>query len=213
MAENKLTQALEHVRLAYANTQEIIKFVDAKIGVLIGLITLTTAVPLLIFQWVAGRDSALIFSVQDFTRQSCLACELFIISGLVGTALGGLGVFFAMQGLIARQPPQHSRSVLDQTKDFWRAFTRKPKISFPRTTFLFPLHDPKDRTAANTFFPSLLDGLDLQQILDEYAFQVEQIGAILYLKVHYQRCAVRLLQIQLIAYIFSLGFSYLLLRW
>ena len=93
------TRTLDHAKLAYANMQEVIRFVDLKSNVLIALSTVVSGAALAMAKWnlELPRDSSLKFQVLLSTHPylAWTAAALFTIS-LIGTVVSCVAACWSM---------------------------------------------------------------------------------------------------------------------
>jgi hypothetical protein len=101
-----------HARAAYANAQEIIRFVDTKTSVLTGIITVTTGVPLVIFKYALTRNSAEAAPVIDwYNHASQFPKNLVFVAAItlaIAFVFGLFSLLASTNGLMSR-PTRNSR--------------------------------------------------------------------------------------------------------
>ena len=160
---------LEHAKAAYANAQEIIRFVDNKTSILTGLIVVTTAFPISVLHWCLQNDNGVIKKV--LALHPCLIWWAW--GGLaLAIAAGGVALLFTMASLVPRNPANGF-------------------------TVLFPLHKDSQKVEFENLLLTLKGGYSQDDRIAEYAKQIQDVGLILYRKTHRQRCAVRAFQTEM----------------
>jgi hypothetical protein len=218
MSNDREGQSLEdnllHARAAYANAQDVIKFVDTKTTVLTGIVTITTGIPLVILRYLllekAGQTVALFdwyYRTARLGRYALIASVVLLASGF---ACGLASLLASTNGLMARTPrkardkqrslAQELGSLLLRTVTFGLAGKREAKTG--RLTCLFPLFGASQAEKALANFQKLAAGKYTRaEILEEYAAQLESVGSILNTKILRNRKAVEWFERQIFIYL------------
>lgn len=203
---------LEHARTGYANAQETVRFVDTKSGVMTGIVTITTGLPLVLMQWLLSADNSLSGPISQAipTSQRCIVLAgVAIAFGLLGIFFGSLSLISSTGGLMARMPKSQTTKAPSALTDMFSfllemVHLKKRPIPRHRVTALFPLFPPDRLTDAQKVFKRVrLGSYSLQDVLDEYAVQLESIGYILNTKIRYNGYAVRWFEFQVLSYFVS----------
>jgi len=209
---------IEHAKAAYSNAQDVIKFVDTKTGVMTGVLTITTGIPLAIFHFLISQKSneaATIFRwLYESGRISTILVCVSAAAMCLGFILGVASLLAATSGLMARRP----RTASHEEDSLWKevgcallhAFTferkRRPQSdeAKPPVTCLFPLYPAHRKKEALEKFEKLAKG-DYQpaDVLQEYALQLESVGNLLETKISRNRKAVHFFEGQILAYMLS----------
>jgi hypothetical protein len=213
-----LNENLAHARASYANAQDVIKFVDTKTGILTGVLTITTGIPLAVFHFIISHKSDEATTINYWLHESgCVARILLYVSAIamcVGFTFGVISLLAATSGLMARRP----RTAKHKEDPLWREImravlhgitfgkigTRASSEPQPELTCLFPLFPPERREEAVANFRKLAAGkYRTEDILREYTVQLESVGSVLGTKISRNRKAVRFFEGQLAAYVLS----------
>lgn len=203
---------LEHARNGYANAQETVRFVDTKSGVMTGIVTITTGLPLVLVQWLLSPDNTISGPISQGIPASQICAWLAgaaIVCGLGGIFFGSLSLISSTGGLMARMPKSDTTeppSALPDMFSFLQEMISRKKRSTPshRVTVLFPLYPPERlKDAKKVFHRVRLGEYSATDMLDEYAVQLESIGYILHTKIRYNGYAVRWFEFQILAYFIS----------
>src|SRR5205823_494545 len=95
-------------RTAYANAQDVIKFVDTKTGVMTGVLTLTTGIPLAVFHFVVSNNSNEAAAIFRWLHESGVIAKILVYISAVamcaGFIFGVVSLLAATSGLMARRP-------------------------------------------------------------------------------------------------------------
>jgi len=216
--EHHIALNVEHAKAAYANAQDVIKFVDTKTGVLTGVLTITTGIPLAIFHFVVSQKSEEAATIFRWLHQSgAIAKILVYVSATtmcLGFVFGVISLLAATSGLMARRPRTASHSEDSLGREIGRALVRtitfgrkgNPRLESPEAplTCLFPLFPPRRKSEAIENFRRLAEGkYTPEHVLREYASQVESVGSVLETKINRNRKAVRFFEAQIVAYMVS----------
>lgn len=183
------SSSLDHAKAGYANSQEVIRFLDTKAGALIALATGAIAFGVLTVKWFLELGATSSLSVAWFVQNSPHLFCFAACAVCLGVLVGAIAIWCCLHSLNARPPK------------FDRAHGKRPPI-------LFPLFNPKDRTqlrSAHRSFARLRRPLHGREIAAEYELQLRRIGTILHEKVCCLRSAVRFIEGQLILYVVALG--------
>jgi hypothetical protein len=163
--QESFTRTVDHAKLAYANTQEVIRFVDLKSNVLIALSTVISGGAIAFAKWnfELPHDSSIKVQALILTHP-CLATTaaiLFALS-LVATVVSYLA---ATWSLIARPAAPGAFTVL------------------------FPVPRDLDRPSHRKLICERLAGLSREGILQEFNEQLAAVGRILQSKLKSSRIA------------------------
>ena len=207
---------IEHAKAAYDNAQDVIKFVDTKTGVMTGVLTITTGIPLAVFHFVVSHKSdeaATIFRwLYESGRISAILTCVSAAAMCFGFVFGVASLLAATSGLMARRPRRASH----KEESLWRevgsalvrTFDRKRRRSgeepLPPVTCLFPLYPPhRKKEALENFNKLARGGYREADVLQEYAAQLESVGNLLETKISRNRQAVHFFECQIAAYMLS----------
>jgi hypothetical protein len=222
-AEERFELNLTHARSAYADTQEVIRFVDGKTGIMTGIVTLTTGVPLAILHSSLMPDSFERAAVSGWLAQPGLPRWLSIASislMLLGFAFGVISLVASTSGLMARRPRTTPRGTVAQEvgRVVLRAITLgkmgapPPPAALPEVTCLYPSFKPEQRAAALRKFQKLEAGeYDQAEVLKEYSLQLVSVGSILDTKIKRNRQSVRWFEGQVTSYAISIFLAVILI--
>jgi hypothetical protein len=166
--ETLLGNSLEAAKTGYGNAQEVIRFVDTKVGAALALLVLLIPAPLVFVGWQLGLEksnSQLIWSGFD---RSFLQLW-FLASGFISLFSGGfasvVSVIHGINCVSPRAPRKHGENRLFHNE--W-----KPNV-------IFPIFAPKDTEAAKKHFSSLAEGWDRRKMVADYSDQLLEVGRIL----------------------------------
>ena len=165
---------LGHARDGYAQVQEVIRFVDTKAGVLLGLVVLVTLVPVHAVQWIAGDAERLKACIELSRVWLFSAWGIFGLS-VAGLVLGEASLWMAMECVAPRGRGPAKASVL-----------------FPVTT------DAKELANIGR---KLKRGMTAGDILGEYEDQLKRSGMILAIKMRRLGWAAFCFKMQMAAYV------------
>ena len=224
--EDRIALNIEHAKTAYTNAQDVIKFVDTKTGVMTGVLTITTGIPLAVFHFVVSNNSNETATIFRWLHESGLIAKILVyISAAAlcaGFIFGVVSLLAATSGLMARRP----RTANDKEDSLWKevGFALLRAVTFgrkgnrgsnepqPPLTCLFPLFPPHRKKEALANFRNLAAAkYDARDVLREYASQLESVGSILETKINRNRKAVRFFEGQLAAYMVSSVLSVILI--
>lgn len=215
MDPNEFDINLAHAKDGYANAQEVIRFVDSKTGVMTGVLTVTTGIPLAVFHFILSGNSNEGATILGWINQGGVPKWLAWLSAsfmLVGFASGVVSIIAATSGLMARRP---QKSIEDDSllKELGRVILKgltfgikgnAPRSAQPEVTCLFPFFTPRQRAEARKKFELLKSGgYDRADILREYGLQLESVGSILETKISRNRKAIHCFEGQIAAYAIS----------
>ncbi len=215
-----------HARAAYANAQEIIRFVDTKTSVLTGIITVTTGVPLVIFKYALTRNSAEAAPVINWYNHAPQFPKNLVFVAAITLAIAFVfGIFSLLastNGLMSRP----TRNWRDKQEGLWTELGRilirtvtfglfgKRKVTTASHTCLFPLFTNAGATEAHRNFARLAGSqYTRSDILTEYAAQLEAVGGILNIKINRNRAAVFWFERQMFAYAFCVALAIAAVWW
>lgn len=162
-------EGIKHAESGYKNSQDIIKFIDTKAGVIAGFAFVGIGVVLQgVKEFLAFRKDTQDLIVEIFKQHPTCAIVIFI-SSFLSSATGVCCMWFVVRCVTARP-----RRIASKTKH----------------TILFPHWDErKDYGYAREYYEKLERGLTHKEIAVEYGDQLLNVGAILYKKIKYLRCA------------------------
>jgi len=180
-------RSLDHAKAGYKNSQEIIRFLDSKCGAVIGLVTLVTSLPFVIFKWIAEQKPDSPWCLGTLAKDSPKLWWIAAGFAVLGVASGLIALLTALHGLRAR-----SRS------------------GGGPTPILFPMLDPnKNLVDATQSFSRLQAGLSYADIVHEYEGQLLNVGMILHAKAQHLRRAFWFLGAQAILHFLAFVFAIL----
>jgi hypothetical protein len=208
---NSWERTCAHFKDGYKNAQDAIRFVDTKTGVITGLIMLTTAAPFGVLKWSASLDEKYHASLVYFEQNHNSVYELILGGCILGITVGICGVMFGVEGLAPRSPKKYYQGIIG-TFVRWMDIIRrrhKKKNDRPPVSVLFPFYKEKDEIAAAKHFHRAAKGLSEDDIIQEYAQQVGQVGRILCLKIESNRHSVLCFKLQLWIYLITSVLAYL----
>jgi len=178
---------LAHAQASYANCQDIIKFIDTKTGVIIGLVTLLLGLPLLVVKWLLEQESGALISITAITEQSPLRSIVSLVILIFGIGAELLALINGAWVLLAR--PSDTRA---------------------GTVILFPMFDPvKAKLEATESLMRLHRGLATTDILLEYEVQLYRLGQILHEKVRHLRRSIWCFAFGITLYVIALGLLFI----
>lgn len=158
-------RTLDHAKLAFANTQEVIRFVDVKASVLIGLSTIVAGAALALAKWNLGLPSNSPIKIQALADAhpalTCIAVCLFALS-LLGTVASYLAASWSM--IVRPSAPG----------------------SF---TILYPAPRDMNRTMHERRISELLAGMSREEVLFDFKDQLPAVGRVLQTKQKSSRMA------------------------
>ena len=156
--QETFARTLDHAKLAFANTQEVIRFVDVKASVLIGLSTIVSGAAVALAKWNFGLPSNSTIKIQALADAhpalACTAVCLFALS-LVGTVASYLAASWSM---IARPAAPGS------------------------FTILYPVPRDMNRTMHEGRISELLAGMSREEVLFDFRDQLPAVGRVLQTK-------------------------------
>lgn len=189
--QNKLASGLEHAKEGYKNAQEIIRFVDTKVGVFTGFAVLGIGFVLQILkEFFSLPDSIRIQILSIFPEHQIWLYMILLI--LAGSLFCGIySLWHGIAALVARPPRPNS----------------KPTILFP-----FYSESESDWEDAKQCVSKIKSGLTEEQIAREYEIQILNVGSILCKKVDFSRKAATWFKWQVVTISIAAGlFIFLLL--
>jgi hypothetical protein len=215
-----------HARAAYANAQEIIRFVDTKTSVLTGIITVTTGVPLVIFKYVLTRNSAEAAPVINwYNHAPQFSKDLVFVAAItlaVAFVFGLFSLLASTNGLMSRP----TRNWRDKQEGLWTELGRilirtltfglfgKRRLTTASHTCLFPLFGNAGAVEAHRNFARLAGSQYTRaDVLAEYAAQLEAVGGIMNIKIDRNRAAVFWFERQMFSYLFCVALAIAALLW
>jgi hypothetical protein len=156
LTEEEFQRTLTHAKAGYSNAQDIIKFLDAKAGALLGIVSLMLGLPLLLAKWVLEQPATAQFHLPLLMGHAWWWCFWTGVLAVLSLGAGALSMCQAVAAVRARLP--------------------KSKAKIP---VLMPLHPPGDYRQAVRSFGRLRRGLKREEILREYELQLTRLGQIL----------------------------------
>ena len=212
---NQLDENLAHGKACYQNAQEVIRFVDSKTGVMTGVVTVTTGIPLAVFHFILSGKSDEAATIWAWIDQGGAPRWLVGLSAsflLLGFICGVWSLVAATSGLMARRPLnnllQHPSLPKELGRLIWKIVTfgrggKRPQKP-PEITCLFPFFDEGRREEALKKFQKLGAGkYTADEILHEYGLQLGSVGSILATKINRNRKAVHWFEGQVAMYAVS----------
>ena len=178
VAENdaKLERTLEHARKGHGNAQDVIKLVDAKNSVFIGLSTLAAGFVFALLKWSLelpadrGNLGTFLSAYPGSRLWLLLPVGVTLIAAL-------LCIGFCVWSTIARARPENLHH---------------------KVTVLFPAYPKPSTEIAHEYFQiSLRDGMTEAEVLAEYEDQLRVLGMILGQKLRFHRWAALTFLVQL----------------
>src|SRR5258706_14571470 len=95
---------LAHAQAGYKNAQEVIRFMDTKISIITGFITVSLGLPLLVMRLLTERDKNGFLSLEGMVAQSPWWCVASLVLLLLGFGSGVIPFWSALRGLLPRSP-------------------------------------------------------------------------------------------------------------
>lgn len=229
ISEQRFEETLNHAKAGYANSQETIRFVDSKTGILTGIVLVTTGIPFALLQIIPFKDEtgSMSFATWIKARESVELISVYALFGLAVLAIffGVMSLLASTSGLMSRHPrrgDQREKSMLKELVTFLfnkvlNIFGRSlphPKDP-PPVTSLFPLYPPHRIHEARLNFANIAIGnYSRLDVLREYGLQLESVGALLDTKISHNRDAVRWFELQIVSYFLTaLPLAYLIYGW
>ncbi len=168
-SDEVLNETIEHAKAGYDNAQNVIKLIDAKAGILIGLSTLAAGFLISVFKWYVELDPAkgganFLAAVTKHPGFTHWAASIGVLSSNAGLVCIGACVW----SVVARPRPSH--------------------LNMP-FLILFPVYPQSKETEAAEFFRWKLQGMRRPEILIEYEDQLRVLGLILSKKLKHNRVA------------------------
>jgi hypothetical protein len=194
-----------HFKDGYKNSQDAIRFVDTKTGVITGLTVVTTAIPFGVLKWAAGLDSKYPANLQTFQMDHEQVYRLILAGAILGIVSGVCGIAFGIEGIAPRSPKKYYqgiRGIMRRWYDKLRGL-HKGKNDKPPTTVLFPFYKEKDEVSAKTYFHNAAKGMSEKAVIREYENQIGQIGRILCLKIECNQRSAFCFRLQLWVYLIT----------
>ncbi|MFL6519705.1 MAG: hypothetical protein ACJ8NS_05750 [Chthoniobacterales bacterium] len=215
-----------HARAAYANTQEIIRFIDTKTSVLTGIVTVTTGVPLVMFKYALTRNSAEAAPVISWYNHAPQFSKDLVFAAAIPLAVAFVFGLFSLlastNGLMSRP----TRNWRDKQEGLWVELGRillrtltlglfgKRKVTTASHTCLFPLFDNSGAAEAHRNFARLAGSqYTRSDVLAEYAAQLEAVGGIMNIKINRNRAAVFWFERQMFAYLLCVALAVTAFLW
>lgn len=167
-SKTPLANSLEAAKSGYQNAQEVVRFIDTKVGVALALLVFLIPAPLAFVGWQFGLEKSTSGMIWSGFDQSTV--RLFLVSvGFLSLFGGGItsiiSLIYGLNCVSPRRPKSHGKNGLFHNE--W-----KPNV-------IFPMYAVKDFEAARKHFSSLLNGWDEAKILADYSDQLLEIGRIL----------------------------------
>ena len=168
-AERSIDDTVKHAKSGYENAQNVIKLIDAKASILIGLSTLAAGFVISAAKWYIEIDptkggASFLAAVAKHPALMRWTALLGVLSLVVGLICIGACVW----SVVARSRPEGLQMPFS--------------VLFP----IYPQH--KEREAAD-FFRSKLQGMSQAEVLIEYEDQLRVLGLILSKKLKHNRVA------------------------
>lgn len=164
----QLKRTHEHFKDGYKNAQETIRFLDTKTSILTGLLTLTVALPVYVFKWMAEMDTARVLSLHQLKVWHPILLAIGALGLIVGMIVGLWGVRHGIKSIRPRGPKSVSKD----------------------TTVLFPHYAEAEGALVEKYFDKCAKGMQWSEIIEEYRDQQLEVGRILNRKIfHNERSA------------------------
>jgi hypothetical protein len=165
LENEKFARSVELMKAGFDNAQSRISFIDTKVGIAVGLLLILLPVPLAIVAWLTGLQGETATHIYHACR------ECWFMSTVVGACLlGGMVADFAailcgVFCLTPRGPKGYGKSGPFQNE--WQ-----PAV-------LFPLHKPEKAGQFLDHLKILQPGIELPFVIEQYDYQLRQLGGIL----------------------------------
>jgi hypothetical protein len=194
VATDRVTEdTLAHAKAGYQNAQEVIKFVDTKTAVVIGLSTLTGGFLLAVLKWSIESDGVSRPTLYQITAAHPCATVLFYLFVAASLCSALVCLAAAVWSVIARARPQNLENAF---------------------TILFPIYRRRNAAAACSTFERKLKGMSRSEVLMEYEDQLRIVGMILGQKLKHIRISCIAVLIQIICLSIAVGLlSYMYLTY
>lgn len=219
--DSRLEANLQHAKDSYSNAQDIIKFIDSKSAILTGILVITTAVPFAVLQIPITNEHLTFTVILTWFADSSIVGQggmcLSVLLLIAGIGFGCSSLLSSTNGLRARCPRKtgmRERGLFLELLCFLLGRDKCNKKTTPKPTALFPQYSPAQSNEAKKVFEKLRRGqFSKQEILNEYAIQLESVGNVLEAKICANKSAFRWFEIQIISYAGSAIIAGLLAAW
>jgi len=152
-------QKLDLLKTGYCNAQDIIKFIDAKNGVISGFVTLAIGGTLALIMWVFENAEAAAKNIPVVLAHD----HSVVIAAGFSIALGAVSLFCCLRSIIGRAPPENLFRIL------------------------FPCFTLAMLNNAKVNYRHLANSLTEEMILEEYVEQLAAVGQIIFKKLYWHR--------------------------
>jgi hypothetical protein len=157
--KSNFDQKLDLFKTGYCNAQDIIKFIDAKNGVVSGFATVAIGGTLALTMWIFENADACAKNVSNVLADDICV----VVAAGLSVCFGAASLFCCLRSLIGRPPPEELYRIL------------------------FPCFVPKMLSNAKQMYQHAAQSLTEDMILQEYWEQVAAVGQIIYKKLHWHR--------------------------
>ncbi|MFZ2655591.1 MAG: hypothetical protein WAX69_11735 [Victivallales bacterium] len=168
-------QIIEHLKTGYQNAQEIIRFIDNKTEILLGIVLVVTGGIIAYTINMFEMEKAIYKEIFCLLQTNYCTFILFILILLSGI----ISIIFLMLCLRARRS------------------TRPSKRFGPPYFILFPCVRQKDSNKAISYYDTTLESMTASDIIKEYKFQLVIVGIILDRKIFFLDWAIKLFILQI----------------
>jgi hypothetical protein len=166
----KFARSVELMKAGFDNAQSRISFIDTKVGIAVGLLLVLLPVPLAIVAWLTGLQGETATHIYHACRECWFMSAVVGVCLLAGMVADFAAILCGVFCLTPRGPKGYGKSGPFQNE--WQ-----PAV-------LFPLHKPEKAEQFFHHLKILQPGIELPFVIDQYDYQLRQLGGILEAKFH-----------------------------
>lgn len=173
---------IDHLKTAYASSQEVIKFIDTKSNILIGLSTVAGGFATTLLKWALELDpkmSASWESVYGLNQEWAVNSLVLLALSLCSFLILVLCCLFSV---LSRKAPQGKLTLLFPV-------ARKESLTWKQRWARFTSNKKAPRVSHKDLIRNSVFSLDPDRILEEYAEQLTAVGKIIEHKLNHNRWA------------------------
>lgn len=209
--DSGLGDNLQHAKDSYANAQDVIKFIDSKSAVLTGILVITTGIPFAVLQIPLSSEKVSFSTLWTWFsacgKWSQVAACISILLLVAGVACGCMSLLSSTNGLRARRPRKsgtRERGLFLELLCFLVGRDERKGKADTQLTALFPQYSVNRSGEAKKLFQKLGKGkFTKEEILGEFAIQLESVGNVLEAKITANKNAFRWFELQILSYLGS----------